>query len=308
MSKVTIITHPDCLKHVMYEGHSECPEHLKSIDDHLISSGLSDSLNYIKAPLVKREHIELAHNNDYIDAIFENAPKEGFFQIDPDTTMGKYTLNAILRAVGSVVEGVDKVMSDNKTPVFCNIRPPGHHAEYEVGMGFCFFNSIAIGALYAIKQYGLSRVAIVDFDVHHGNGTEDIVGDNPQVLYCSTYQDPLYPGGTGESREGLVVNVPLDPGANSQAFRQGVKEYLLPALDQFSPEIIFISAGFDAHKEDHLASLELVECDYSWITHELCQLADKHANGRIVSVLEGGYALSALGRSAVAHIKALMHA
>lgn len=303
---VAIIGHPDCLKHEMTDGHPECPSRLSTIDDHLISSGLADFLEYIDAPLAKKKHLQLAHDKAYIESIFKNAPKEGFYHVDPDTWMGKDTLNAALRSAGAVIKATDMVMSASKRHVFCNIRPPGHHAEHDQGMGFCFFNNIAIGALYAIKHYGISRAAIVDFDVHHGNGSEDIVGNNPQVLYCSTYQHPLYPEHAEQSRTGELVNVPLKAGAKSNDFRKAVTEYWLPELDNFAPEIIFISAGFDAHIEDDMASLELVDSDYAWVTTELCKLADKHAKGRIVSALEGGYVMSALGRSAVAHIKALM--
>lgn len=303
---VAIISHPDCLKHEMHEGHPECPSRLRAVDDHLITSGVADFLEFVEAPKAERDILELAHDKAYVDSIFTNAPEQGLYHVDPDTWMGKYTLDAALRAAGSVIKATDIVMSGAKKHVFCNIRPPGHHAEHDQGMGFCFFNNIAIGALYAIKHYGLSRVAIVDFDVHHGNGTEDIVGDNPQILYCSTYQHPLYPENAGASRKGMVVNAPLKPGAKSMDFRNAVKEYWLPELEEFAPEIIFISAGFDAHIEDDMASVELVESDYAWVTTELCKLADKHAEGRIVSALEGGYVLSALGRSAVAHIRALM--
>ena len=220
--------------------------------------------------------------------------------------MGKYTLSAALHAAGAVIKATDIVMSGSKRHVFCNIRPPGHHAEHDQGMGFCFFNNIAIGALYALQQDKLSRVAIVDFDVHHGNGSEDIVGHNPQILYCSIFQHPLYPENAGESRKGEIVNVPLKAGAKSTDFRKAITKYWLPELDDFAPEIIFISAGFDAHLEDDMANLELVESDYAWVTSELCKLADKHAQGRIVSALEGGYVMTALGRSAAAHIRALM--
>lgn len=304
---VAIISHPDCLKHEMHEGHPECPSRLRTIDDHLITSGIGDFLQYVEAPLAERQHIELAHDSAYINSLFKHAPKDdSLYHVDPDTWMGKYTLDAALRAAGSVIKGTDMVMAQEKKHVFCNIRPPGHHAEHDQGMGFCFFNNIAIGALYAIAHHGLSRVAIVDFDVHHGNGSEDIVGDNPAVMYCSTYQHPLYPENAGESRQGMVVNAPLNPGAGSAEFRKAITDYWMPELEAFAPEMIFISAGFDAHIEDDMASLQLVESDYTWVTNELCKVADKYSEGRIVSALEGGYVMSALGRSAVAHVKALM--
>ncbi|CAA6818847.1 MAG: Deacetylases, including yeast histone deacetylase and acetoin utilization protein [uncultured Thiotrichaceae bacterium] len=303
---VAIISHSDCLKHEMQEGHPECPERLSAIQDQLFASGIDGFLQHVDAPLAKHHQLELAHDSAYIDSIFDNAPTEGLYHVDPDTWMGKHTLAAALRAAGAVIEATDRVITGQNERAFCNVRPPGHHAEHDQGMGFCFFNNIVIGALHAIEHYGLSKVAVVDFDVHHGNGSEDIIGDNPHILYCSTYQDQLYPGDTGDSREGLVTNVPLKAGAGSREFRDAVTNHWLPALREFQPEIIFISAGFDAHIEDDMAQLELFDGDYVWVSRELGKVADEYAEGRIVSALEGGYILSALGRSAVAHIKSLM--
>ncbi|RTZ63343.1 MAG: histone deacetylase family protein, partial [Aquificaceae bacterium] len=211
-----------------------------------------------------------------------------------------------LRAAGAAVKATDIVISAEYRHAFCNVRPPGHHAEHCQGMGFCFFNNIAIAACYALQHHGLERVAIVDFDVHHGNGTEDIVADKPNILYCSTFQSPLYPNKSRKSQKGQLVNVALEPESGSKAFRDAVVEQWLPELEAFKPELIFISAGFDAHRDEFIAGLNLVEDDFAWVTEALCKLADKYAQGRIVSVLEGGYELSALGRSAVAHIKVLM--
>lgn len=303
---VAIISHQDCLKHAMQEGHPECPERISAIQNQLLASGIDGLLQHVDAPLAQRKHLALAHDKAYIDSIFDNAPDEGLYHVDPDTWMGKYTLPAALRAVGAVIEATDRVISGQNSRAFCNVRPPGHHAEHDKGMGFCFFNNIVIGALYAIEHYGLSKVAVVDFDVHHGNGSEDIIGDNPHILYCSTYQDPLYPGNTGDSKAGLVANSPLKPGAGSREFRDAVSNHWLPALREFQPEMIFISAGFDAHIEDDMAQLELFDGDYIWVSNELGKIADEFAQGRIVSALEGGYKLSPLGRCAVGHIKSLM--
>lgn len=305
---VAIISHQDCLKHEMQEGHPECPERLSAIQDQLFASGIDGFLEHVDAPLAQYHQLELAHTAAYINSIFDNAPApgEGLYHVDPDTWMGRHTLPAALRAAGAVIEATDRVMTGKNERAFCNVRPPGHHAEHDKGMGFCFFNNIVIGALYALDRYKLSKVAVVDFDVHHGNGSEDIIGDNPNILYCSTYQDPLYPGNTGVSKEGLVANSPLKPGAGSREFRDAITNHWLPALREFKPEIIFISAGFDAHIEDDMAQLELFDGDYIWVTNELGKIADEFSQGRIVSALEGGYILSALGRCATSHIKSLM--
>ncbi len=306
MNKIAFISHPDCSKHDMESDHPESPLRINSIVNHIIEADLAPFLHYMHAPLAELEQIELAHTEEHIAFIFDNTPKTGFFTIDPDTRMGIYTLNAILHASGAVVKATDIVMSGEYRHAYCNVRPPGHHAEKNQPMGFCFFNNIAIGALYALEHYNLSRVAIVDFDVHHGNGTEDIVAHHDNILYCSTFQSPLYPDKAAKSQQGKLVNVPLKAQTGSTEFRQAIRDDWLPELEAFQPELIFISAGFDAHRDEFIAGLNLVEDDFEWVTKKLCQLADKTAQGRIVSALEGGYELSALGRSAVAHIKALM--
>ncbi len=306
MNRIAFISHPDCLKHDMESDHPESPLRINSIVSHIIKADLAPFLHLINAPLAELEQIALAHDADYIASIFDNAPKTRFYDIDPDTRMGIHTLSAILRASGAVVKATDIVMSGEYRHAYCNVRPPGHHAEKNQAMGFCFFNNIAIGALYALEHYGLSRVAIVDFDVHHGNGTEDIVAHHDNILYCSTFQSPLYPNKAGKSQQGKLVNSPLEAQAGSTEFRKAIRDDWLPELEAFQPELIFISAGFDAHCDEFIAGLNLVESDFKWVTKKLCQLADKTAQGRIVSALEGGYELSALGRSAAAHIKALM--
>ena len=293
----------------MGPGHPERPQRLRAIDDQLITSGIGDFIRYYDAPLATPEQLALAHTQKHIDYIFEQSPVDDskMAHIDPDTYMNEFTLQAALRSAGAAIAATDKVLSDDTAQrVFCSVRPPGHHAEQNEAMGFCFFNNIAIAARHAIKKHGLERVAIVDFDVHHGNGTEDIVADDPQILFCSTYQHPLYPERAKPSKKGFLVNAPLAQGAGGAEFREAVEDYWLPALHDFKPQMVFISAGFDAHLEDEMAGLRLIESDYKWVTERLCEIADEYGEGRIVSMLEGGYNVSALARSVVAHLKALM--
>ncbi|WP_455207525.1 histone deacetylase family protein [Kaarinaea lacus] len=301
-----IISHPDCTLHDMGQGHPECPERLSAIQDQLIASGLEMFLLHADAPLAEREHLELVHDAAYIDSIFQAAPLSGSRAwIDPITIMNEHTLNAALRAAGAAILAVDMVMTNKVTNVFCNVRPPGHHAERGRGMGFCFFNNIAIGAAYALIKHQLDRVAIVDFDVHHGNGTEDIFRDDVRVLYCSTFQHPFYPYTGTEPTADHIVNVPLPVATKDDAFQQAIAEHWLPKLNAFKPQLLLISAGFDAHIEDDMAGLALTERSYEWITRQIKNVAEKYAQDRIVSCLEGGYALSALGRSVAAHISVL---
>ena len=303
---ISIITHPDCSLHELGAHHPESPARLSAIHDQLLSSGLDLILQHHDAPLASREQLCRAHDADYVDYIFQKAPNEGQAWLDPDTSMNPHSLSAALRAAGAVVLGVDLVMSGKTSAAFCNVRPPGHHAEHNKAMGFCIFNNIAVGAAHAMQVHKLKRVAIVDFDVHHGNGTEDIFREVPEVLFCSTFQHPFYPDtGAGDTPE-HIVNVPLPAGTDGQAFRTAIESHWLPKLESFQPELILISAGFDAHIEDDMANLQLVDQDFAWVTGEIKVIADKYANGRIVSTLEGGYALSALGRSVAAHINALL--
>jgi len=301
-----IISHPDCALHDMGQAHPECPNRLTAIQDQLIASGLEMLLQHVEAPLAKREHLEQVHDSAYVDSIYQSAPEAGQRAwIDPDTTMNEHTLNAALRAAGAAICAVDLVMTNNVSNSFCNVRPPGHHAEQNRAMGFCFFNNVAVGAAHAMKGYQLERVAIVDFDVHHGNGTEDIFRDDNRVMFCSTFQHPFYPYSGADTHSEHIVNVPLPVGTKDDAFQQAVMEQWLPKLNEFKPQFIFISAGFDAHIEDDMAGLALTEQSYSWVTQQIKTIAEKYANGRIVSCLEGGYALSALGRSVAAHISVL---
>lgn len=301
------ITHPDCLRHQMIEDHPECPQRLRAIEDQLSAKGLMDFLRYYEATNADVHQIERAHGKAYVEGLFNNSPLEGFHHIDPDTWMNPYTLEAALRSSGAGIMAVDLLMSGEMKRAFCNVRPPGHHAEKDTGMGFCFFNNIAIAALHAVEHHGLERVAIVDFDVHHGNGTEDILSHNPHTLFCSTYQHPFYPGYAGKSLEKLMVNVPLPEGTAGPEFRYAVQKHWLTALNEFKPQMIFISAGFDAHREDDMGGFALTDDDYVWLTKKLVSVADEFAEGRIVSMLEGGYELRSLARSAAAHVRVLMN-
>lgn len=303
---ISIISHSDCAQYDPGPHHPESPARLSAIQDQLLASGLDFILHHYDAPLANRQQLCRVHDTDYVDHIFQIAPKHGQIMLDQDTPMNPQSLAAALRAAGAAVLGVNLVMSEQSTAVFCNVRPPGHHAEHNKAMGFCIFNNIAVGAAHALHEYHLQRVAIVDFDVHHGNGTEDIFRETPEVMLCSTFQHPFYPDTGSKKISGNVINVPLPAGSDSQAFRTAFTRYLLPALEGFKPELIFISAGFDAHVEDDMSGLKLVDQDFSWVTLEIKKIADKYAKGRIISMLEGGYALHALGRSVAAHINALL--
>jgi acetoin utilization deacetylase AcuC-like enzyme len=289
----------------MGADHPECPERLHAINDQLIASGLLDHLIHYDAEMANKDQLTQVHTNEYVEWVFQNAPTEGLINLDGDTAMNKYTLSAALHAAGAAVQAVDLVMTGEVENAFCCIRPPGHHAGRSGASGFCIFNNIAVAAAHALKHHQLQRVAILDFDVHHGDGTEDIFHDNPQVMLCSTFRHPFYPYTGAESGNDHIINVPLAAGTRGTEFREAVTEHWLPALDRFAPEFLFISAGFDAHYEDDMGGLALKEADYLWITETLKQVAKKHAQGRIVSVLEGGYALHALGRCVMTHIKSL---
>lgn len=299
------ISHPLCLKHDMGAHHPECPARIRAIEDQLIASGLFDLLQHCEAPEATREQLARVHDEDYISAIFAASPSQGMVELDGDTAMNPYTLPAALRAAGAAVLGVDMVMGGQAESAFCNIRPPGHHAGSARAMGFCIFNNVAVGAAHALVQHGLRRVAIADFDVHHGNGTENIFHDDPRVMLCSTFQHPFYPYCGADSGNDHIINVPLAAGSGSAEFRAAVMEHWLPALEAFQPELLLVSAGFDAHREDDMSMLGLLDADYGWVTGVLKRIAEKHCHGRVVSVLEGGYELHALGRCATAHIKAM---
>jgi len=300
------ISHDDCLGHDTGGMHPESPERLEAISNQLIMSGLDYVVIRHDAPKATREQLLRVHTKEHVDHVFETSPERGFVEIDGDTVMSPGTLNAALRAAGAGVLATDLVMSGDANPVFCAVRPPGHHAERGKAMGFCLFNNVAVAAAHALEVHALSRVAIVDFDVHHGNGTEDIFRSDPRVLFCSSFQHPFYPFTGHESDTPNLVGVPLPAGTNGPAFREAVASHWFPALDGFQPELLLISAGFDAHVLDDMSSLALTEADYGWLTSELVAIAKRHSGGRIVSILEGGYETGALARSVVAHLKSLM--
>ena len=303
--RTAYITHSSCGRHNMGADHPECPERLHAINDQLIASGLLDHLIHYDAEQASKEQLTQVHTKEYVEWVFQQAPTEGLIHLDGDTAMNKFTLSAALHAAGAAVQAVDLVMAGEVENAFCCIRPPGHHAGRSGASGFCIFNNVAVAAAHAIKHCQLQRVAILDFDVHHGDGTEDIFHDNPQVMLCSTFRHPFYPYTGAESGNDHIINVPLAAGTRGTEFREAVIQHWLPALDRFQPEFLLISAGFDAHYEDDMGGLALKEADYLWITETLKQVAKKHAQGRIVSVLEGGYALHALGRCVMIHIKSL---
>lgn len=293
----------------MGRGHPECPQRLDAIHDHLIASGLDMTLERRDAPLADLHDLELAHSAHYVaelkDRLEQLALTGESRAFDPDTAANPFTWVAALRAAGAAVAATDAVIDGEIDNAFCAIRPPGHHATRDETMGFCFFNNVAIAARHALDVRGLKRVAIVDFDVHHGNGTEDIVAGDERVLMVSFFQHPLYPYCGGVPKGENMVNLPIPPYTRGMEIRDMIEAMWMPRLEAFKPQMVFISAGFDAHREDELGQLGLVEADYEWITRRVKDVADRHAEGRIVSCLEGGYALSALGRSVAAHLRVL---
>jgi acetoin utilization deacetylase AcuC-like enzyme len=302
-------SHAECRLHDMGAGHPECPQRLDAIGDQLRASGVDVALDYHDAPEATLEQLGRAHSAGYVLQLQETmaqvraagAPKA----LDPDTIVCPGTWQAALRAAGAAVAATEQVLAGRAENAFCAVRPPGHHATRDETMGFCFFNNVAVAARHALDVHGLKRVAIIDFDVHHGNGTEDIIAGDERVLMCSFFQHPLYPYSGAVPKGSNMINVPVAPYTRGPEIRQTIASAWLPALDEFRPEMVFISAGFDAHREDELGQLGLVEADYEWITQQLKGVAERHAQGRIVSCLEGGYALSALARSVVAHVRVL---
>lgn len=299
------ISHPDTLLHVMDGKHPESPARISAIKDRLVSTRIYDFLQPYDAPPATDAQLGRVHAPSYIRHIRQIAPPAGIVRLDPDTAMGPMTLSAALHAAGAAVLGVDLVMNGKAANAFCCVRPPGHHAGHGNAAGFCIFNNVAVGTAHAMAQYGVQRVAIVDFDVHHGDGTEDIFHDHSGVMLCSTFQHPFYPYRGAESRNERMINVPLAAGTDGKTFRAAVEREFRPALERFRPQLVMVSAGFDAHRDDPLASLGLVRDDYVWITEFIRDIAARHAGGRIVSVLEGGYDLVALADSATAHVKSL---
>jgi len=299
-------THPDCLKHEMGPHHPERPERLHAVLNALENASLIKQMRRFEAPAATRDQLYATHQPDYVDSVFAMAPSEDYAYLDPDTAMNKFSLSAALHAAGAVVAAVDRVVSGEFDNAFCAVRPCGHHATWNQAMGFCIFNNVAVGAQHAIMAHGMERVAILDFDVHHGNGTEDIFHENDKVMLCSSFQHPFYPGTGADSTNSHIIATPLKAYSDGRAFRSAIDATWWPALAEFQPQFIIVSAGFDAHARDPLASLQLHEDDFAWITERICDVADEYAGGRIVSALEGGYDLDALGRSAVAHVSALL--
>jgi acetoin utilization deacetylase AcuC-like enzyme len=303
-----LVTHQACLDHLIPPGHPERPDRLRAVERALEDERFQ-ALVRVEAPMASIETVALCHPQDYVEQIRDVSPKEGLVRLDADTTMSPGTFEAAMRCVGGSVLAVDEVMGKRATNAFVATRPPGHHAETARPMGFCFFNHAAIAARYAQKKHGAGRVAVVDFDVHHGNGSQDIFWDDASVMYASTHEMPLYPGTGSRSETGLhnnIVNAPLSAGDGGEAFRAAFETTILPRVSAFMPDLLIISAGFDAHMRDPLANLNLLEADFAWATQKLMDIADKHAHGRIVSVLEGGYDLDGLGKSAAAHVLTLM--
>jgi acetoin utilization deacetylase AcuC-like enzyme len=307
-------THAQCHKHEMGAGHPERPERLDAIDDRLLLTGVADALLQRQAPEAPLADLELAHERMFIASIrglAEQVAEEvlaggpDHLQIDPDTAVNAHTWAAALRSAGAVLAATDAVMAGEMENAFCAVRPPGHHACRRQAMGFCFFNNVAVAAKYALERHGLQRVAIVDFDVHHGNGTEDIVAGDERILMVSFFQHPFYPHSGTENPAANLLNLPVPAYTRGMAVRELIETHWIPRLEDFGPQMIFISAGFDAHREDDMGQLGLVESDYAWITSRIKQVAQRHAQGRIVSALEGGYHLDALARSVEAHIRVL---
>jgi acetoin utilization deacetylase AcuC-like enzyme len=298
-------THRACAAHEMGSWHPESPERLAAINDHLISVGLASHLAHLDAPAAPLEAVTRAHAPEYVAQLQARIPKRGYVPLDPDTSMNPESWEAALRAAGAVIDATDRVLAGELDNAFCAIRPPGHHARPAAAMGFCLLNNVAIGALHALQAHGLQRVAIIDFDVHHGNGTDELFSGDERVLMASFFQHPFYPYTGAENPAKNMVNVPLPAGTRGDVVRDVVERIWLPRLEAFEPQMIFISAGFDAHREDDLGQMGLVEADYAFITDRLMKLAQRHAKGRIVSSLEGGYNLSALARSVATHVRTL---
>jgi len=302
-------SHPDCRRHDMGHGHPECPQRLDAIDDLLLASGIGDALERREAPLVDLKDLALAHSSGYVDELrdlLDQVSASGQpCALDPDTIASPGSLVAVMRAAGAAVAATDAVIDGEVENAFCSVRPPGHHATRGSAMGFCFFNNVAVAARHALDVRGLERVAIVDFDVHHGNGTEDIIANDERVLMVSIFQHPLYPYSGGVPKGTNMVNLPIAPYTRGPEVRALIEANWMPRLEAFRPQMMFVSAGFDAHRDDDLGQLGLVEADYQWMTEQIKAVADRHANGRIVSCLEGGYNLRALARSVAAHLRVL---
>ena len=299
------LTHPASQTHDTGSGHPERSARLPAIEEHLITDGILDFLTHIQAPKATREQLLRVHSKEHVERIFSQAPESGFVHLDPDTVMSPGSLEAALHSAGAAVHATELVFRDDIDDAFCCTRPPGHHATRDTAMGFCLFNNIAVAAAHALDALGLKRVAIIDFDVHHGNGTVDIFKDRPEVLVCSSFQHPYYPHRYADIVRDNIVNTPLTAGTGGVDFRRAVEADWTEAVERQRPQLILVSAGFDAHRQDPLAQLELSEDDFRWVTELICDFAERYAGGRIVSTLEGGYDLAALAASAHVHIETL---
>lgn len=304
--KAAYVSHASSTRHEMGPGHPECPDRVAVIADRLLMRGLLDCMESFDAPQATDEQLCRAHEARHVAEVRARAPAEGYEHVDPDTLMNPHTLTAALHAAGAAVKATELVGRDGYLRAFCNIRPPGHHAERGQAMGFCFFNNVAVGIRHALDVLGYERVALVDFDVHHGNGSEDILAGDERVLMVSTFQSRLYPFNGEEARGPNMCNVPLRPYSGGDALRAAVTDRWIPALRAFAPQMIFVSAGFDAHRDDDMSQLGWTDADYGWVTQQLVAIADEVAGGRMVSVLEGGYDLPALARSVELHVRGLL--
>ena len=304
--RTAYISHRDCHEHDTGDGHPECARRLSAIEDQFVEKALFDVLRYYDAPEVTKEQLLRVHTPGHLEMISTMTPESGYALLDPDTVISPKSLQAARRAAGAAVLAVDLVMSGEMESAFCCVRPPGHHAESRQAMGFCLYNNIAVGAAHALEAHGLKRVAVVDFDVHQGNGSEEIFSDEPRVLFCSTFEHPFFPYTKVLENAENRVNVPLDATAKSEEFRAAVTDHWLPALDRFQPEMVFVSAGFDAHRDDDMSHVCLTDQDFLWVTEQIVGVAERSASGRIVSMLEGGYELNSLARCVEAHVRVLM--
>lgn len=304
--RTAYITHPDCQGHDTGPGHPEHAGRLYAIEDQFVASGLDNVLRYVDAPLASDEQLLRVHSREHVEAIRAAIPESGYARLDPDTVIGPRSLEAAYRAAGSVVAAVDLVMGGEMESAFCGVRPPGHHAESSRAMGFCLFDNIAVGAAHALETYGLERVAIVDFDVHHGNGTEEIFQNESRILFCSTFEHPFYPFTPLLENTPTRISVPLTANAKGDEFRAAVTDHWLPALETLQPEMVFVSAGFDAHRDDDMSHVSLTDADFKWVSERIVDIANQSASGRIVSVLEGGYELKSLARCVETHVRVLM--
>jgi acetoin utilization deacetylase AcuC-like enzyme len=299
------ITHNDCLRHEMGPSHPEAPARLSAIHDRLLFKGLLDQMSFHEAPLATQAQLARAHTAGHVQDILAASPVEGYHPVDPDTNMNPHTAIAALRAAGATVLATDLVLAGDAPSAFCCIRPPGHHAERAAAMGFCFFNNVAVGIRHATDTHGLERVALIDFDVHHGNGSQDILRGDARVLMCSIFERGIYPFAEDVAGDNMV-NIGLEPRSGGAAFRAAVTAHWLPALERFAPQLVYVSAGFDGHRDDDMGNLGLVEADYAWVTEQIMAVAQRHCGGRVISCLEGGYHLDSLARSVQSHVAALV--